>query len=169
MTDAKRIENKKTQIELKSDIDQITMTDDDSYWDTLRLADELYEADEYEKAEELYKKIANEKDVFGDASAHYGYLLDKLGRYEEAYFCFQKALNGDTSPAEGVSVFIDECLCNEDSPYWHHFYNHAVFSRYFEMCDSIGKNPDVERILLRKRQSMKRLWLMLTDKLLVMC
>ena len=157
MTDTKRIENKKTQIELKSDIDQITATDDDFYWDTLRLADELYEAGEFEKAEELYKKIANEKDVFGDASAHYGYLLDKLGRYEEAYFCFLKALNGDTSPAEGVSVFLDECLCNEDSPYWHHFYNHAVFSRYFEMCDSIGKNPDVERILLNCLKSKDEL------------
>ncbi|MBO5715454.1 MAG: tetratricopeptide repeat protein [Clostridia bacterium] len=136
-----------------------TETDDymDFYWDTLDLADDLFEKGRYNEAEELYKKIANEKDEAGDASAHYGYLLDKLGRYEEAYFCFRRALNGDTSPAEGVSVFVDECLCNEDSPYWHYFYNQAVFSRYFEMCDSIGKNPDVERILLNCLKSKDEL------------
>ena len=156
MTDAKRIENKKTQIELKSDIDQITATDD-FYWDTLNLADKFCEQGKYDEAEELYKKIAGEEDDTGDASAHYGYLLDKFGRYEEAYFCFRKALNGDTSTAEGVSVFVDECLCNEDSPYWHYFYNQAVFSRYFEMCDSIGKNPDVERILLNCLKSKDEL------------
>jgi len=131
------------------------LTVNDSYWDTLRLANELYEAGEYEKAEELYKKIANEKDVFGDASAHYGYLLDEMGRYEEAFTCFCQALNGDTSPAEGVSAFLDKRLCDEDSPYWHYWQRNFDWRlrRYLETCESIGKKPDLERVLLNCSKS----------------
>lgn len=127
-----------------------TETDDymEFYWDTLDLADDLFEKGRYNEAEELYKKIANEKDVFGDASAHYGYLLDEMGRYEEACSCFRQALKGDTAPAEGVRVFLDECLCDEDSPYWHYRFNEMNLIRYLEICESIGKKPDVERILL---------------------
>ena len=129
-----------------------TETDDymDFYWDTLYLADELYDQGIYDEAEELYKKIANKEDIFGDASAHYGYLLDKMGRYDEAYTCFCQALKGDTAPCEGVSVFLDECLCEEDSPYWHWHYRgiNRSLRRYLETCESIGKKPDVERILL---------------------
>jgi tetratricopeptide (TPR) repeat protein len=143
----------------KVNLDKITLKEkenvdigDDSnfYWETLNFADELYEQGKYEEAEELYKKIANGKDVYGDSSAHYGYLLDKMGRYEEAFTCFCQALEGDTSPAEGVSVFLDECFCDEDSPYWHYWVRNFDWRlrRYLETCESIGKKPDIKRILL---------------------
>lgn len=143
----------------KVNLDKITLKEkenvdigDDSnfYWETLNFADELYEQGKYEEAEELYKKIANEKDIFGDASAHYGYLLDKMGRYEEAFTCFCQALNGDTSPAEGVSVFLDECFCDEDSSYWHYWIRNFDWRlrRYLVTCESIGKKTDIKRILL---------------------
>ena len=102
----------------------------------------------YDEAEELYKKIANKEDVFGDASAHYGYLLDEMGRYEEADDHFCQALKGDTSPAEGVEVFLNDSMQDEDSPYWHYRCYIEYLSRYLETCDSIGKKPDFERILL---------------------
>lgn len=131
------------------ELEKVVIGDDsDFYWDTLHLADELYEQGKYDEAEELYKEIANEEDELADASAHYGYLLDKMGRYEEAYSCFRQALKGDTAPAEGVRVFLDECLCDEDSPYWHYRFNEINLIRYLEICESIGKKPDVERILL---------------------
>ena len=104
-----------------SNIEQL-FTDEgsDFYWDTLYLADELFEQGKYEEAEELYKKIAGDQDATGDANAHYGYLLDKMGRYAEAFDCFARVLYGyaDTSPRDGVADFLCMSFLNEDSPYW---------------------------------------------------
>jgi hypothetical protein len=82
-----------------------------------------------------------------------------MGRYEEAFTCFCQALNGDTSPAEGVSVFLDERLCDEDSPYWHYWQRNFNWRlrRYLETCDSIGKKPDLERVLLNCSKSKDEL------------
>ena len=69
-----------------SDTKKMITDDRDFIWDTLYLADELSEQGKYEEAEELYKKIAGDQDATGgDANAHYGYLLDKMGRYAEAF------------------------------------------------------------------------------------
>ena len=128
----------------------------DFYWNTLELADDLVAQGKFEEAEELYKKIAGDQDATGDANAHYGYLLDKLGRYEEAFDCFARVLYGyaDTAPREGVVCFIGESMLQEDSYYWHWYDDLDDSVRaYLEYCDSIGKKPDIEKILLNCMES----------------
>ena len=142
-----------------SDTKKMITDDRDFYWDTLYLADELSEQGKYEEAEELYKKIAGDQDATGDANAHYGYLLDKLGRYGEAYDCFARVLYGyaDTSPRDGVADFLDMSLLNEDSPYWRWCDDADMFLRgYLESCDCTGKKPDIEKILLNRLESEKK-------------
>jgi tetratricopeptide (TPR) repeat protein len=143
-----------------SNIEQL-FTDEgsDFYWDTLYLADELSEQGKYEEAEELYKKIAGDQDVTGDANAHYGYLLDKMGRYAEAFDCFARVLYGyaDTSPSEAVAEFLCMSILNEDSPYWRWCDDTDMFLRgYLESCDCTGKKPDIEKILLNRLESEKK-------------
>jgi hypothetical protein len=146
--------------EIKMSDTKKMMTDDrDFYWDTLHLADELSEEGKYEEAEELYKKIAGDQDATGDANAHYGYLLDKLGRYGEAYNCFARVLYGyaDTSPREGVVCFLGESCYDEDSPYWRWCDDTDMFLRgYLESCDCTDKKPDIEKILLNRLESEKK-------------
>jgi tetratricopeptide (TPR) repeat protein len=136
------------------------ITDDrDFYWDTLYLADELFEQGKYEEAEELYKKIAGDQDAAGDANAHYGYLLDKMGRYAEAFDCFARVLYGyaDTSPRDGVVHFLSVSFLNEDSPYWRWCDDTDMFLRYYlESCDCTDKKPDIEKILLNRLESEKK-------------
>ena len=142
-----------------SDTKKMIADDRDFYWDTLYLADELSEQGKYEEAEELYKKIAGDQDATGDANAHYGYLLDKLGRYGEAYNCFARVLYGyaDTSPREGVVCFLGESCYDEDSPYWRWCDDTDMFLRgYLESCDCTGKKPDIEKILLNRLESEKK-------------
>lgn len=142
-----------------SDTKKMITDDRDFYWDTLYLADELFEQGKYEEAEELYKKIAGDQDATGDANAHYGYLLDKLGRYGEAYNCFARVLYGyaDTSPREGVVCFLGESCYDEDSPYWRWCDDTDMFLRgYLESCDCTDKKPDIEKILLNRLESEKK-------------
>ena len=142
-----------------SDTKKMITDDRDFYWNTLELADELSEEGKYEEAEELYKKIAGDQDATGDANAHYGYLLDKMGRYGEAYDCFARVLYGyaDTSPRDGVADFLDMSLLNEDSPYWRWCDEADMFLRgYLERCDCTGKKPDIEKILLNRLESEKK-------------
>lgn len=146
-----------------SDKKKMITDDDNFYWDTLRLADALYNQGKYEEAEELYKKIAGDEDMTGDANAHYGYLLDELGRYDEAYDCFARVLYGqaDTSPREGVLYFLDENFLNEDSHYWGWYDDlDRHLSVYWEHCNSINKKPDIEKILLKcfKSEDPDRVW-----------
>ena len=139
-----------------SDTKKMITDDRDFYWNTLELADNLVEKGKYEEAEELYKKIAGDQDATGDANAHYGYLLDKLGRYGEAFDCFARVLYGyaDTSPREGVVCFIGESMLQEDSYYWHWYDDLDDSVRaYLEYCESIGKKPDIEKILLNCLES----------------
>lgn len=143
-----------------SNIEQL-FTDEgsDFYWDTLYLADELSEQGKYEEAEELYKKIAGDQDATGDANAHYGYLLDKIGRYAEAFDCFARVLYGyaDTSPRDGVAYFLGMSFLNEDSPYWRWCDDTDMFLRgYLESCDCTDKKPDIEKILLNRLESEKK-------------
>ena len=143
-----------------SDTKKMITDDRDFYWDTLYLADELSEEGKFEEAEELYKKIAGEGDkTGGDANAHYGYLLDKMGRYAEAFDCFARVLYGyaDTSPYEGVVCFLSESCYDEDSPYWRWCDDTDMFLRgYLESCDCTGKKPDIEKILLNRLESEKK-------------
>ena len=142
-----------------SDTKKMITDDRDFYWDTLHLADELSEEGKYEEAEELYKKIAGDQDATGDANAHYGYLLDKLGRYGEAYNCFARVLFGyaDTSPRDGVADFLGMSFLNEDSPYWRWCDDTDMFLRgYLESCDCTDKKPDIEKILLNRLESEKK-------------
>ena len=136
------------------------ITDDgDFYWDTLNLADELYDQGKYEEAEELYKKIAGDQDVTGDANAHYGYLLDKMGRYAEAFDCFARVLYeyADTSPRDGVVHFLSVSFLNEDSPYWRWCDDTDMFLRYYlESCDCTDKKSDIEKILLNRLESERK-------------
>lgn len=139
-----------------SDTKKMITDDRDFIWDTLYLADELSEQGKYEEAEELYKKIAGDQDATGDANAHYGYLLDKMGRYAEAFDCFARVLYGyaDTSPREGVVHFLSVSFLNEDSYYWHWYDDLDDSVRaYLEHCDSVGKKPDIEKILLTCMES----------------
>lgn len=139
-----------------SDTKKMITDDRDFYWNTLELADNLVEKGKYEEAEELYKKIAGKEDQTGDANAHYGYLLDKLGRYGEAFDCFARVLYGyaDTAPREGVVCFIGESMLQEDSYYWHWYDDLDDSVRaYLEYCESIGKKPDIEKILLNCMES----------------
>ena len=142
-----------------SDTKKMITDDRDFYWDTLNLADELFEQGKYEEAEELYKKIAGDQDATGDANAHYGYLLDKMGRYAEAFDCFARVLYGyaDTSPRDGVAYFLGMSFLNEDSPYWRWCDDTDMFLRgYLESCDCTGKKPDIEKILLNRLESEKK-------------
>ena len=142
-----------------SDTKKMITDDRDFYWDTLYLADELSEEGKFEEAEELYKKIAGDQDATGDANAHYGYLLDKLGRYGEAYDCFARLLYGyaDTSPREGVLCFLGESCYDEESPYWRWCDDTDMFLRgYLESCDCTSKKPDIEKILLNRLESEKK-------------
>lgn len=139
-----------------SDTKNMITDDNPNYWDALYLADELYDQGKYEEAEELYKKIVGEEDETGDANAHYGYLLDKLGRYEEAYSCFDRVLYGyaDTSVREGVVCFLGERCCDEDSPYWRWFNDlDMLLVGYLGHCKSIDKEPEIEKILLNYFES----------------
>ena len=144
---------------LDKDVEQ-KLSNIEQLWDTLYLADELSEQGKYEEAEELYKKIAGDQDVTGgDANAHYGYLLDKMGRYAEAFDCFARVLYGyaDTSPREGVAYFLGMSFLNEDSPYWRWCDDTDMFLRgYLESCDCTDKKPDIEKILLNRLESEKK-------------
>ena len=145
---------------LDKDVEQ-KLSNIEELWDTLYLADELFfEQGKYEEAEELYKKIAGDQDATGgDANAHYGYLLDKMGRYAEAFDCFARVLYGyaDTSPRDGVAEFLCMSILNEDSPYWRCCYDTDMFLRYYlESCDCTGKKPDIEKILLNRLESEKK-------------
>ena len=143
-----------------SDTKKMITDDRDFIWDTLYLADELSEQGKYEEAEELYKKIAGDQDATGgDANAHYGYLLDKMGRYAEAFDCFARLLYGyaDTSPRDGVVHFLSVSFLNEDSPYWRWCDDTDMFLRgYLESCDCTGKKPDIEKILLYRLESERK-------------
>ena len=142
-----------------SDTKKMITDDRDFYWDTLNLADELSEEGKFEEAEELYKKIAGDQDATGDANAHYGYLLDKLGKYGEAYNCFARVLYeyADTSPRDGVADFLGMSFLNEDSPYWRWCDDTDMFLRgYLESCDCTDKKPDIEKILLNRLESEKK-------------
>lgn len=143
-----------------SDTKKMITDDIDFILDTLYLADELSEEGKFEEAEELYKKIAGEGDkTGGDANAHYGYLLDKMGRYAEAFDCFARVLYGyaDTSPYEGVVCFLSESCYDEDSPYWHWCDDTDMFLRdYLECCDCTDKKTDIEKILLNRLESEKK-------------
>lgn len=96
--------------------------DDDFYWDTLHLADDLYDQGKYEEAEELYRKIAGEEDLSGDANSHLFQLLLDVGKYEEAVEYYRYVQNCcDTSPAEGAYLRMAEELHNPKSPLFMYF------------------------------------------------
>lgn len=96
--------------------------DNDFYWDTLHLADDLYDQGKYEEAEELYRKIAGKKDLSGDANSHLFQLLLDVGKYEEALEYYHYVQNCcDTSPAEGAYVRMSEELSNPKSKLFMYF------------------------------------------------
>ena len=132
-----------------SDEKNIITDDENFYWDTLNLADDLYDQGKLEEAEELYKKIAGDKDETGDANAHYGYLLDELGRYDEAHDYFARVLHGyaDTSPREGVVYHI-----NTSSHYMDLRYDTNT-DKLIQVCleveEPTKQASDIENILLK--------------------
>ena len=96
--------------------------DNDFYWDTLHLADDLYDQGKYEEAEELYRKIAGKKDLSGDANSHLFQLLLDVGKYEESLEYYHYVQNCcDTSPAEGAYVRMSEELRNPKSKLFMYF------------------------------------------------
>ena len=95
---------------------------DDFYWDTLHLADDLYDQGKYEEAEELYRKIAGKKDLSGDANSHLFQLLLDVGKYEESLEYYSYVRNCcDTSPAEGAYVRMAEELRTPESKLFMYF------------------------------------------------
>lgn len=94
----------------------------DFYWDTLHLADDLYDQGKYEEAEELYRKIAGEKDLSGDANSHLFQLLLDAGKYEEALEYYRYVQDCcDTSPREGAYVRMAQELSNPESKLFMYF------------------------------------------------
>ena len=104
------------------DTNEMITESDDFYWNTLNLADELYEQGKHEEALKLYKEIAGEDDLSGDANAHLFQLLLDTEKYEEAleYYGYV-LLCCDTSPREGAYIRMAKELRNPESKLFMYF------------------------------------------------
>jgi hypothetical protein len=118
----------------------------------------LSEKGKYEEAEELYKKIAGEKDKYGAVNNSYALLLNELGRQEEAqkYFNYVLHRRSHEDAQEFADVFLYDQLQDEDSPYWRNLCLEELNNRirdYAEACGENGKTPNIEKILLNALES----------------
>lgn len=118
----------------------------------------LSEKGKHEEAEELYKKIAGEKDKYGAVNNSYALLLNELGRQEEAqkYFNYVLHRRSHEDAQEFADCFLYDQLQDEDSPYWRNLCLEELNNRirdYAEACGENGKTPNIERILLNARKS----------------
>ena len=118
----------------------------------------LSEKGKHEEAEELYKKIAGEKDKYGAVNNSYALLLNELGRQEEAqkYFNYVLHRRSHEDAQEFADVFLYDQLQDEDSPYWRNLCFEELNNRirdYAEACGENGKTPNIEKILLNALES----------------
>lgn len=113
------------------------LAENGDYWDTLHLADFLYDGKRYEEAKAQYLKIAGAEDLSGDANSHLFQMLLDMGEYEEALEYYEHVKEScDTSPREGADMRMMQELSNPESKIFMYFDEDSFYYEWLPFIDS---------------------------------